>query len=248
MTKTSAKSTSRGKSSKGSKGSVGFVYGGTFRQGLMCVFKSDDKEPTIDDLTKYYGSSLNGRYINVENVDEIYQSFLDAYSDSLIKGTETVFKSSTIKDVSNKLKELGEVTKCHLIKSESSKGEEEEEAGSGEEEEDDKKSKSKSSKSAKETTKETTKETKPSKSTTSKKSKKEETEDEASEDEHSEDEHESEEEEEAPKKSKGKSSKPASSKKKEDSEDEGSDDEGEKLKKKGKSAEKGGKKPSPKKK
>jgi len=246
MTKTSAKSTSRGKSSKGSKGSVGFVYGGTFRQGLMCVFKSDDKEPTIDDLTKYYGSSLNGRYINVENVDEIYQSFLDAYSDSLIKGTETVFKSSTIKDVSNKLKELGEVTKCHLIKSESSKGEEEEEAGSGEEEEDDKKSKSKSSKSAKETTKET----KPSKSTTSKKSKKEETEDEASEDEHSEDEHESEEEEEeeAPKKSKGKSSKPASSKKKEDSEDEGSDDEGEKLKKKGKSAEKGGKKPSPKKK
>ncbi len=238
MTKSNTKSASRGKTSKGSKGSVGFVYGGTFRQGLMCVFKSDDKEPNIEELTKYYGSSLNGRYINVENVDDIYQSLLDAYSDSLIKGTETVFKSSTIKDVSNKLKELGEVTKCHLIKSESSKDEDDaEEAGSGDEEEDDKKSRSKSTKLAKS-----------AKSTGSKKSKKEESEDEASEDEASGHESEEEEEEKPVKKGKAPPAKTSSKKKaKEESEDEGSDDEGEKLKKKGK-AEKETKKTTPKKK
>ena len=42
---TKSKSTSR-KSSKESQGSVGFVNSGSIRQGLFCVFKSNDKNNT----------------------------------------------------------------------------------------------------------------------------------------------------------------------------------------------------------
>ena len=133
---TNSKSSKSTKSSKSAKGSVGFMYGGVFRQGIVCFFKSDDKEPNVEELTKYYGSSLNGRYINVEEVEDVYSKLLETYSDTMIKGTETVFKTSTLKDVADKLKELGEVNKCHLLKSET---EEAEESGEEKEEKDEKK-------------------------------------------------------------------------------------------------------------
>lgn len=114
----STKSASRTKSSKAQKGSVGFIHAGTFRQGLFRVFKSDDKDPAeaLNELHEYYGTKLSGRYVNVENVDELYEKLVESYQDNLVKGTTNVFKTSTMKSVSDNLKKLGEVSKCHLIK------------------------------------------------------------------------------------------------------------------------------------
>jgi cobalamin biosynthesis protein CobT len=225
MTKSSAKTTTSHKSTKATKGSVGFIHGGTFRQGLFRIFKSDDKDPseTLAEFHQYYGQKLSGRYVNVESVDEIYEKFLEHYQKEKVNGTETVFKTSTMKSVCDTLKDIAEVSKCHLIKSDSSEeGDEAEEAEETEEKE------TKSSKSSKK------EEAKP-KQTSSKKAQKEESEDEdKSESEHSEQEEE-EEEKPAPKSSKGKTS---AKKGKVDKKDDDSDDEGEKLQKKSKSGDK----------
>jgi hypothetical protein len=239
MTKSSAKNTTTRKSSKATKGSVGFIHGGTFRQGLFRIFKSDDKDPseTLTEFHEYYGQKLSGRYVNVESVDEIYEKFLEHYEKEKVNGTETVFKTSTMKSVCDTLKEIAEVSKCHLIKSDSSEeGDDAEEGEEAEEKEEKEEKETKSSKSSKSSKKE---ETKP-KQSSSKKAKKEESEDEEkSESEHSEQEEEEEEEKPAPKSSKGKT--PAK-KGKADKKDDDSDDEGEKLQKKSKSAADKGKK------
>jgi hypothetical protein len=218
MTKSSTKpATTARKSTKATKGSVGFIHGGTFRQGLFRIFKSDDKDPaeTLSELHNYYGQKLSGRYVNVESVDEIYEKFVEHYEKEKVNGTETVFKTSTMKSVCDTLKEIAEVSKCHLIKTDSSEdGDDAEEAEEAEEKEE---KETKSSKSSKK------EEVKP-KQTSSKKAKKEESEDEKSESEHSEEE---EEEEKPPaKSSKGKT--PV----KKGKNDDDSDDEGEKLQKK----------------
>jgi hypothetical protein len=144
----STKSSSRTKSSKAQKGSVGFIHAGTFRQGLFRVFKSDDKDPaeTLNELHEYYGTKLSGRYVNVENVDELYEKLVESYQDNLVKGTTNVFKTSTMKSVSDNLKKLGEVTKCHLIKGDSDGEEHEEREEEHEEEPEEKVTKGKGSK------------------------------------------------------------------------------------------------------
>lgn len=232
----STKSSSRTKSSKAQKGSVGFIHAGTFRQGLFRVFKSDDKDPaeTLNELHEYYGTKLSGRYVNVENVDELYEKLVESYQDNLVKGTTNVFKTSTMKSVSDNLKKLGEVTKCHLIKGDD-EGEDHEDHEEEHEEPEEKVTKGKGNKGkqpvkkaeVKEESDEEDEDEKPVKSKqakskpSSKKLAKAESEDEDDESEHdSESEHESEDEKPA-KKSKGKAKK---------SDD--SDDEGEKLKKK----------------
>jgi hypothetical protein len=217
MSKSSTKTTTARKSTKAAKGSIGFIHGGTFRQGLFRIFKSDEKDPsdTLAEFHEYYGQKLSGRYVNVENVDEIYEKFLEHYGNEKVNGTNTVFKTSTMKSVCDKLKDIAEVSKCHLIKSDSS--EEENDAEEGEEAEEKEEKETKSSKTSKSSKKEEVKQT------SSKKSKKDESENE-SESEHSEQEEE-EEEKPAAKSSKGKT--PAKKGKTDDS-----DDEGEKLQKK----------------
>jgi hypothetical protein len=81
MSKSSTKNTTSRKSTKATKGSVGFIHGGTFRQGLFRIFKSDEKDPadTLAEFHEYYGQKLSGRYVNVESVDDIYEKFLEHY-------------------------------------------------------------------------------------------------------------------------------------------------------------------------
>ena len=237
MTKSTPKTTTSRKSSKATKGSVGFIHGGTFRQGLFRIFKSDDKDPseTLTEFHEYYGQKLSGRYVNVESVDEIYEKFLEHYEKEKVNGTETVFKTSTMKSVCDTLKEIAEVSKCHLIKSDSSEeGENAEDAEEGEEKEEKESKPSKSSKSSKSSKEETKKEETKSKQTSSKKAKKDESEDEdKSDSEHSESEEEEEEEKPVAKSSK---SKTPVKKGKSDKNEDNSDDEGEKLQKKSKSS------------
>ena len=231
MTKSSTKTATTRKSSKATKGSVGFIHGGTFRQGLFRIFKSDDKDPseTLAEFHEYYGQKLSGRYVNVESVDDIYEKFLEHYQKEKVSGTESVFKTSTMKSVCDTLKEIAEVSKCHLIKSESSEEGEEVEEEVEEKEEKETKS-SKTSKTSKTSKKEEVKQT------SSKKAKKDESEDEQqSESEHSDHESEEEEEDEKPAAKSSKSKTPAK-KGKTDKKDEDSDDEGEKLQKKSKSS------------
>lgn len=209
--------------SKANKGCVGIVSGGVLKVSTVYVFKNEDSEPEnfASDLANYYGDAYEMKYVLVEDVDDVYEKFVEALDQNERVGTTSIFRVS-VTDASKILKEVSEQKSCKTfsLKRKAKKDGSDGEQSDAEEEEKPKK-KGKDSKD-------------------SKKAKKEESEDEQSEAE----------EEEKPKK-KGKDSKDSkdskkSKKQESDAEEDGSEkeeqsddeDEGKKLKKKDKKADK----------
>jgi hypothetical protein len=221
-----AKSTKN--STKSDKGCVGFIREGCMKGGYARMFWCEDADPAdhLKDFEQYYTGSITGRYVTVENPEEVYEKFHEEYKSALCAGSDTVFSTNTVQAVADKLKEIGGVKQCHNYKGSAPKPPRSKDSDKDESEEKPKKGKSK--KTEKEESEEEAseeEEEKPKKG--KKKAEKEEEEEKPKKGgkkkaEKEEEEEASEEEEEKPKKGKKKPAKDES------------DDEGEKLKSKSK--------------
>jgi hypothetical protein len=103
------------RTSKSDKGCVGFVADGVMRKVTIYVFKTYDKDPSerIAELQEYFGA-VKGKYINVANVDEIYDKFIEELSAHRIK--ETPLISVSITSGNDALKKVSDVKQSHNIK------------------------------------------------------------------------------------------------------------------------------------
>jgi hypothetical protein len=211
--------------SKANKGSVGIVSGGVLKVSTVYVFKHDEteQEEFAQTLSQYYGNEFEMKYVLVEDVEDVYEKFLEALDKESRVGETSVFRVS-VSDASKILKEESGAKACKTFSlKRKSKGDKDE---SGDEEDEKPKKKSSSKKAKDESDGEAEEEDeKPKKKSSSKKAKNE-SEDEA------------EEEDEKPKK------KSSSKKAKDESEDEAEsgdeeDSKDKKLKKKGDKSEKG---------
>lgn len=213
---------SKSKSNKVEKGCVGIVYGGVLKASKLHIFKHENTEleDFAKNLSQYYGTEFDIKYVPVEDFDDVYEKFLETLDQEQRVSQTPVFNVS-ISDASKILKEVAEAKACKSFTLK--KKEKEAEA---EEEEDDKSKKKSSSKKSKNDSEaeEEEEEDKTKKKSSSKKSKDE---SEAEEDE----------EEEKPKK-KSSSKKSKDSKDDSEAEEDEEDDNDKKLKKKGKTDEK----------
>jgi hypothetical protein len=215
---------SKSKSNKAEKGCVGIVYGGVLKASKIHIFKHEDTELEnfAKNLSQYYGTEFDIKYVPVEDFDDVYEKFLETLDQEQRVSQTPVFNVS-ISDASKILKEVAEAKACKsfTLKKKEKKAKDDSEGEAEEEEEKpDEKQKKKSSKKSKNDSdgeEEDEEEEKPKKKSSSKKSKND---SEAEEDE----------EEEKPKK------KSSSKKSKNDSEaeEDEEDDTDKKLKKKGK--------------
>ncbi len=210
--------------SKANKGSVGIVSGGVLKVSTVYVFKHDEteQEEFAQTLSQYYGNEFEMKYVLVEDVEDVYEKFLEALDKESRVGETSVFRVS-VSDASKILKEESGAKACKTFSLKRKSKADKDESGDEEDEKPKKKSSSKKAKDESDGEAEEEDE-KPKKKSSSKKAK-DESEDEA------------EEEDEKPKK------KSSSKKAKDESEDEAEsgdeeDSKDKKLKKKGDKAEK----------
>jgi hypothetical protein len=204
------------KTSKKDQGSIGFAYGGVLKQNTVRLFKSSDNKPESEQesLGTYYGT-ISIRYVNCENYEEVFDQFVEKFSEKHVEHTENVY-SISCSTAADELKSISGAKVAHTLNFEKEEKEEKEE-----EDEDEKPKKGKGKNAKKDDEDE-----KPKKGgkKVSKKVEEEEEQEEDEEEEQEQEQEEEEEEEEKPKKGKGKKT----SKKDEDEDD----SEGEKLQKK----------------
>ena len=134
--------------SKANKGSVGIVSGGVLKVSTVYVFKHDDSEQEefAQNLAQYYGNEFEMKYVLVEEVEEVYEKFLNALDKESRVGDSPVFRVS-VSDASKILKEEAEAKACKTFSlKRKSKGKSE---SDGEEEEEEKQKKKSSSKKSK---------------------------------------------------------------------------------------------------
>lgn len=127
VSKKEAKSEKSEKSEKGkkskatNKGSVGFLCGGMLKSGTMRLFKSSDREPEslVEEMTQYYGSGVEARYVNCEDYESVFNNYAEAMKD--VNECSDMYNSH-INTAMDKLKEVSGEKKSHRCKT----GEEEE--------------------------------------------------------------------------------------------------------------------------
>lgn len=206
------KSTSR----KSKSQCVGFVYGGVMKPNTLRFFKSESEDPSdyLEEVTPHYSKSVQSKYVNCEDSDELFEKFCDAYTNERKEGTD-IFNVG-IAAATAKLRDVSGAKGVHNFPKSSKKKDDDKDAedeAEGNEDQSDQEDDKKSSKK-KETPKKLVKK--------GKKEEKEESADEQSGSEQSEEEEASEDDDD-----KKKSKKSASKKKSDDD-----DDEGPKLKRK----------------
>jgi len=214
---------SKSKSNKVEKGCVGIVYGGVLKASKIHIFKHEDTEleDFAKNLSQYYGTEFDIKFVPVEDFDDVYEKFLETLDQEQRVSQTPVFNVS-ISDASKILKEVADAKACKsfTLKKKEKKVKDESDAEAEEEEEEEKSKKKSSSKKSKDESdgeaEEEEEDEKPKKKSSSKKSK-----------------NESEAEEEEDEKPKKKSSSKKSKNESEAEEDE-EDDNDKKLKKKGK--------------
>jgi len=214
---------SKSKSNKVEKGCVGIVYGGVLKASKIHIFKHEDTEleDFAKNLSQYYGTEFDIKFVPVEDFDDVYEKFLETLDQEQRVSQTPVFNVS-ISDASKILKEVADAKACKsfTLKKKEKKVKDESDGEAEEEEEEEKSKKKSSSKKSKDESdgeaEEEEEDEKPKKKSSSKKSK-----------------NESEAEEEEDEKPKKKSSSKKSKNESEAEEDE-EDDNDKKLKKKGK--------------
>lgn len=105
------------KSSKKTKGSVGFLYGGTIKIGSAFMYYSDSIDPSdeIQKYLKYYGSNVQSRYIKCETPKVIYESILEKLKedDSILFDSLVSCHTSSLVTI---IKEVAQVNQAHKFK------------------------------------------------------------------------------------------------------------------------------------
>ena len=126
------------KSSKKTKGSVGFLYNGTIKIGSAFMYYSDSVDPgtEIQKYYKYYGSNVQSRYIKCENPKEVYESILKKINEDDNLLSESLVSCHTASLVTI-IKEVAKVNQAHKYKKKEVEDEEDEEDEDDEEEDDD---------------------------------------------------------------------------------------------------------------
>jgi len=121
VSKKEAKSEKSEKSEKGkkskatNKGSVGFLCGGMLKSGTMRLFKSSDREPEslVEEMTQYYGSGVEARYVNCEDYESVFDNYAEAMKD--VNECSDMYNSH-INTAMDKLKEVSGEKKSHRCK------------------------------------------------------------------------------------------------------------------------------------
>jgi hypothetical protein len=99
--------------SKTTKGCVGLVYGGTLKASNIHIFKHEDSEleSFAKDLSQYYGTKFDIKYVPTEDYDDLYEKVLETL-DQEKRVSNTPMFNVTISDASKILKELAEAKAC----------------------------------------------------------------------------------------------------------------------------------------
>ena len=215
---------SKSKSNKVEKGCVGIVYGGVLKASKIHIFKHEDTEleDFAKNLSQYYGTEFDIKFVPVEDFDDVYEKFLETLDQEQRVSQTPVFNVS-ISDASKILKEVADAKACKsfTLKKKEKKVKDESDGEAEEEEEEEKSKKKSSSKKSKDESDGEAEEgdEKPKKKSSSKKSKNE---------------SDAEEEEEDEKPKKKSSSKKSKNESEAEAEEDEEDDNDKKLKKKGK--------------
>ena len=177
---------------------VGFVYGGIMKPNTLRFFKSESEDPTdyLEEIIPHYTKSVQSKYVNCDDSDELFEKFCDAYTNERKEDTD-IFNVG-IAAATAKLRDLSGAKGVHNFPKSSKKKDEDKEDDDNENEEQSDQEEDKKSSKKKEAPKKLVKK--------GKKEEKEDSADENSEEEHSEEEQGSEDEDEK-KKSKKSSSK-----------------------------------------
>ena len=111
------------KISKKDQGCVAFAYGGVLKQNTVKLFKSSDNKPESDQetLSKWYGT-ITIRYVNCENYEEVYDSFVEKFTEKLVEHTNNVYFIST-STAADELKTLAGAKVAHTLNFEKEKDE-----------------------------------------------------------------------------------------------------------------------------